>query len=122
MTNQRLVRVSTKVSSVSVRLLGGDLCEKRSFLRNLLTEEEIRKCEVEIIKAFCFFNSKENVGCDSLTRRFELYLEKPNIQLLEMFDADSNNQVFIEKVWNGWRKPDFILCAPANDKSTEGLQ
>lgn len=38
MTNQRLVRVSNKaVSSASVRLLGGDPTEKRSFLAKIST-------------------------------------------------------------------------------------
>ncbi len=78
MTNQRLVRVSNKaVSSASVRIIGrGPYGEKIVSCENLyLTEEEIKKVRSGNYKGVLLFNSAENVGCDSLTRRFELYLK-----------------------------------------------
>lgn len=125
MTNQRLVRVSNKaVSSASVRIIGrGPYGEKIVSCENLyLTEEEIKKVRSGNYKGVLLFQFSGKRWMRLIDQAVRTVFEKLNIQLLEMFDADSNNQVFIEKVWE-WmeKKPDFILCAPANDKSTEGL-
>ena len=50
------------------------------------------------------------------------FLKSLNIQLMEVFDAASNSDIFKEKVGQIMlKKPDFLICAAANDKATEDL-
>lgn len=111
MTNQRLVRVSNKaVSSASVRIIGrGPYGEKIVSCENLyLTEEEIKKVRSGNYKGVLLFQFSGKRWMRLIDQAVRTVFEKLNIQLLEMFDADSNNQVFIEKVWE-WMEKNRIL-------------
>ena len=87
-----------------------------------LTGEEIQRVRQGNYRGVLLFQFSGKRWMRLIEQAVRTVFEKLNIQLMEVFDAASNSDIFKEKVGQIMlKKPDFLICAAANDKATEDL-
>lgn len=120
-----LVRVQNKVEmGDSVKIIGkGPFGDKLVSGEDIyLTGEEIQRVRQGNYRGVLLFQFSGKRWMRLIEQAVRTVFEKLNIQLMEVFDAASNSDIFKEKVGQIMlKKPDFLICAAANDKATEDL-
>ncbi|WP_333813800.1 LacI family DNA-binding transcriptional regulator [Muricomes intestini] len=124
-SNNLLVRVPNKtIIGASTKIIGrGPFGEKLDQKGDIyLTEEEIQQVRRGNYKGALLFQFSGKRWMRLIDQAVRTVFEKLNIQLIGTFDAASNSTEFINRVREVMvHKPDFLLCAAANDKETEDI-